>query len=316
MSLHRSCCCGEPSDCSATCCNTSYTVAPFNLPYTFERTVTGTSCGQGYCYRRSYTIALNVIHGGGTVLTRTVLAGGASCCYRGTTTLQVTGTVTIEEVFEAGNNLCPPPDNLGKTVVHTYNFDRDVCACFTVTCSNKIDACNYTHAPGLQHTLEVGDFVIVCDHEGFTADCDTCPTPYGPWQLRSVGARFAWSSDVGCLTALANKKCLGWWPPADQACGPVGEYGLCYANLQTNVASAGPFGIVQQEECDQGRIDNCTDDSFGGVFLPTIFTGEPPAISNLLQSPCPNVDTDYNPCPTINIAIRQQGGCPFSWAYL
>jgi hypothetical protein len=118
------------------------------------------------------------------------------------------------------------------------------------------------------------------------------------------------------LTALANKKCLGWWPPADQACGPVGEYDLCYTNLEFNVLAAGPFGIVLQEECDQGKIVNCTDDSFAGVFLPTILPGDPPEINSALQSACTNVDTDYSPCPTINIAIRQQGGCPFSWAYL
>jgi len=319
--LSRQCCCGEPSLCSAFCCASSYAVSNFTIPYIFEKTITGTSgvdCGQGYCFRRSYQLNLTITKDRAFVVTKFTLPSG-DCCYRGTGIVTIAGTLMIEEAFE-GISICPPPYNVPYTLNNSYTFEWDVCACITVTCKDKIDGCNGTTAPALYHSLEIGDFVIVCNHEGIEADCDSCPTPYGPFELRSVGARHGWSSSVACLPSVANKQCLGWWPPTDQLCGSGETFGECFDNLVSNIVPAGfnngPFGMVLRPECSAGQDDDpCLDIPLGNRFLPTINFGEPAAITNELKSPCANVDTDYNPCLTINVAVRQQGGCPAFWNY-
>lgn len=314
--LSRQCCCGEGSACSAFCCASSYAVSNFTFPYTFEKTITGTSsvdCGQGYCFRRSYTIELTITKDLPFVVNRTTLAGG-TCCYRGTGYVTVTGQVTIVEAYDGISSLCPPPFNAPYAQTHVYTFEWQVCACITVNCVTKLDHCTGVTVPALQHTLEIGDFVVWCNHEGWEGDCDTCPVFYGPFEIRSVGARLAWSSDVKCLTAVGEKNCLGWYPPTQQYCG--GEGTECYAALEDNAALHGPFGLVLRPECSAGRDDDpCIDQYYPNKWCPTIGFGEPPAIAVQLRSPCANVDTDYNPCNTINVAVRQQGGCPMFWSY-
>lgn len=313
--LSRQCCCEPGPACSAFCCASSYVVGNFTLGYLFEKTITGSSgvdCGQGYCLRRSYTIDLNIVKDTAFVVTKTVLAGG-ECCYRGTGEVTVTGTVTVTEAFD-GISICPPPYNVPSTSEHVYTFEWQVCACITVNCDAKINHCAGMTAPALQHTLEIGDFVVYCNHEGIDADCDSCPVPYGPVELRCVGGRFAWSSSVACLPSVADRQCLGWWPPTQQLCGA--EATTCFFALESNVLLNGPFGIVQRPECAAGRDDApCIDEILGDRLLPTINFGEPAAITNELKSACANVDTDFNPCNTINFAVRQQGGCPLFWTY-
>jgi hypothetical protein len=315
--LSRQCCCGEGSPCSAFCCASSYAVQNFTFGYQFNKVISGVpsvDCGQGFCFRRSYNIALTITKDLPFVVTRTTLTGG-ECCYRGTGEVTITGTVTIDEVFD-GLSICAPPYDSYHAVSNTYTFEHQVCACITVRCWPKVDHCTGATAPALQHTLEIGDFVVTCSHEGIDGDCDTCPQPYGPYELRSVGARLAFSSDVACLPAVTNRQCLGWYPRTEQLCGSGDAYGLCYTNLEANVLLNGPFGITTRPECTAGRDDvPCVDDAFVSRFLPTINTGETAAITNMLQSPCVDVDDGFAPCYGLNFAVQQLGGCPAFWSY-
>lgn len=217
---------------------------------------------------------------------------------------------------------CPPPNDVPRVVIHTYTFEHEVCACITVRCVAKLDHCTGATAPALQHTLEIGDFVITCSHESMgEGNCDTCPTPGpGPVQLRSVGARLAFSSSVACLPAVTNRQCLGWWPPTQQLCGTGEAFGTCYTNLENNLVASGtyhgPFGIVELPECTAGRDDYpCLDDLF--PFNETFQHARSyiPSLDVQLTSPCATVDDSYVfPCGRV-ISIRQQGGCPQFWTY-
>lgn len=300
------------------CCASSYAVNDFTLNYLYERIVSGSptiDCGQGYCYRRSYTIDLSITKEPGFVVTKTVLSGG-ECCYRGTGSVTITGTVQFEEFFD-GISICPPPYNVGWNQTHTFRFERTTCACITVRCDSKVDHCDGTSAPALQHTLEIGDFVVECSAEYVEADCDTCPVPMGPFSLRCIGGRFAFKSSVNCLNVVTDRECLGWWPKTQQYCGDGEAYGPCFYNLEEAVVTHGPFAIITETECAEGIDDYpCLDGGAAPFGLVLETRGdEIPAILTQLQSPCANVDTDYTPCIGINVAIRQQGGCPFHWTY-
>lgn len=319
--LSRQCCCGEGSSCSAFCCASSYAVSNFTIPYLFERIITGTPCTE--CFRRSYTLDLTITKNLPLVVTRHPVSSGG-CCYRGTGFVTVAGTLTIEEQWLGNGPPCPPPFDSPVNATYTYSFDRQVCACITVNCRPKLDHCTGTDAPALQHTLEIGDFVVTCSHEGFEGDCDTCPTNYGPYQLRSAGARVAFSSSIDCLNAIGDKQCLGWYPPTQQLCGSGESYGTCYQNLEANLLPIGfylgPFGIAFRPECTPGDDDDsCLDVPLPSVFLRTSAGTSTSAVIEALrvqlESPCANVDTDYDPCSTVNVAVRQQGGCPAFWSY-
>jgi hypothetical protein len=315
--LSRQCCCGEGSACSAMCCNSSYAVSNFTIPVIFEKTMTGNAngadCGQGFCSRRSYQMDFTIQKVLPLVVTKVALSEGG-CCYRGTGYVTITGSITIDDAWD-GASIFPPPYNVAGYSSATYTFEKEVCVCITVRCYPKLDHCEGVTAPALQHTLEIGDWVMWCSHEGQGGgDCDTPPSNYGPIQLRCIGARFAFSSDVNCLAAVGDKQCLGWWPPTQQLCPGVGT--SCFTNLEFNTLTNGPFAVAELPECTPDRDDeSCIDPLVPLAFLKTINFGEPAYITNLLKSPCGNVDTDYNACSSINVAVRFLGGCPLFWSY-
>lgn len=319
--LSRQCCCGEGTPCSAFCCASSYAVNPFTVTYLYEKVSQTKPALCNLCRVTNHTLQLTATKSGPFVVTKTTLFGGG-CCYRGYGTVTVTGQLDIEELWDPSGLPCPPPNDVPRVVNHTYTFEHEVCACITVRCVSKLDHCTGVTAPALQHTLEIGDFTIWCSHESMgDGDCDSCPTPGpGPVQLRSVGARLAFSSSVSCLPSVANRQCLGWWPPTQQLCGDGETFGTCYVNLENNLlptgAYMGPFGIVEQPECTAGRDDvPCVDDLFPGYddfqhAMPFI-----PYLDVQLKGPCATMDDSYTQPCGVTISVRQQGGCPEFWTY-
>jgi hypothetical protein len=321
MSNHRWCCCGEGSPCSAFCCASSYVVNPFTVTYLYEQIANVLPVPCINCRLTNHTLQLTATKSGPFVVSRTNL-GGSDCCYRGYGTVTITGSLDIEELWDPSGLPCPPPNDVPRVLTHNYTFMHEVCACITVRCVGNLIHCDGVEKLALQHTLEIGDFTIWCSHESMgDGDCDSCPTMGpGPVQLRSVGARLAFSSSVNCLPAVTNRECLGWWPPTDQWCGDGEAFGSCYVNLENNLlpigSYMGPFGIVEQLECSDGRDDfACVDDLFPSN---TVFQHALPLIPYLdvqLKSPCATMDDSYTlPCGQ-TVSVRQQGGCPQFWTY-
>jgi hypothetical protein len=313
MSNHRWCCCDEPTPvCGDFCCNTSYVTSQFTLNYLFEFVITGNNSGctsVGFDFRRHYTIDLQFV-------VDPIVVTKYGCCYRGRGDVAVTGTVTMTEDYE-GAVICPPPFDAPWTRTNTWQVEQTTCACISAICQSYVPHCEGVSGPAIQHTLEIGDFVVECGMTYYLGDYDTCPVEYGPFGLRCIGGRFAFKTDIDCLNLVGQHECMGWYPPTQQWCGTegVGELlGGCFNHLESNTIQHGPFAMVLIEECSPGLDDfSCVDAQHAIALLPTL-TG-PSNIQVLLQSACANVDTDYDPCTTLNVAVRQQGGCPTWWTY-
>lgn len=304
---HKCCCADVPSLCDRLCCSTSYNVGNFSFNYMMAYTITGTTCNQLYCFKRNYSISLTFQKTGAFVVSLDTAQSGSACCYTGTGNILVTGTVTVEEILIA-NNQCSPPGPFVNT--NTYTVNQETCCCISATplCLQSAQTCTGIVGPALIHQLEIGDFVVTCNHEGIVGDCDTCMSQYGPYGLRCIGGRFSWASNIDCLDVVTPTGSLGWHYP-QIVCGKS----PCFSNI--SLLDGGPFAIHLIDECSAGVDDHSCTDQNGARFLDTRPTNIPQTIDDELVGPCTNVDSDFEPCSTINISVQQQGNPLGFWAY-
>ena len=315
MSLQRSCCCGEPEICTVCECNTSYAVSGINLSYQFQRYKTNAnqSCT---CRYYEYNLVLSFTPATAVVVTK--VAGGG-CCYRGRFTVNVTGFLDLWQHYDSGS-YCPPKLDLQNA----YQISTTTCACITVVCNSKTDVCNGpSRAQSLVHTIEIGDFVIECNANLITAgDCDSC-SQSGSYQLRCLGGRFQYSTDVGCLSSLSGVAFMGFHGNSQQFCGtggPVENPGACYLNLESSIPNVGPFAVFAEEECDTGAPDvSCTDPLITSTAARTFDPSWAESLRVSLQSPCGSTDWSgrlfpLTVCPDEYDIL--QSGAPGFWNYL
>lgn len=246
--IHQACCCDNPNPCSDSCnFGSSYAVTGIAGSYRWQQNVaTNSSCGQ-VCLFKEHDLQLSWAQLGTMTVTRSNVSG--VCCYKGTGTVTVSGTLTIVQTYTGGPPGCP-----AQTRTDTYTFTRDVCCMVTVTCGGAF-SCGWTPATavGWTHSLHIGDFLITCSHSDYTGDCDTCVSA-ADVALRCIGGVVSHLSDLKALNTItkAQTGCLGYY-----------TYGICngdpYTAMHANVANYGPFGIVTDEECsEQDPYQSCT----------------------------------------------------------
>jgi hypothetical protein len=252
--LSMQCCCElEPPDCSGACeCATSYSVDSIAFPYRYQREVDfgsnwncNTCPSQALCSTEYHEMNMSVALFAPFTITRTA---APECCYVGTGTVVVTGTLKLGWIYDCG--ISPR-----KEVEVDYSFERTTCVCVTVTCQ-----------PGPPGTaavwvvqIEVGDFIVTCTHDQwFTGDCDTpwvypLPTPVA---IRCGGGSVRYEAPLRCLDTLFPSEftCGGY---SGQRPCPVGD--PCF-DIAGGANPRGPFGSFFEEECSTGQDDDpCLD---------------------------------------------------------
>lgn len=286
-----------------------------NLSYQFQRYKTNSnqSC---VCRYIEQNLVLTFTPASAVVVTK--VAGGG-CCYRGRFTVNVNGFLDLSQHYDSGT-YCPPKVDYNNA----YTINTTTCACITVVCNSKTDVCGQpSRAQSLVHTIEIGDFEVECNANLITAgDCDSCMQE-GSYQLRCIGGRFQYSTDVGCLDDLSGVAFMGFHGNSQQLCGsggPVSQPGACYANLDTSIANVGPFAIFAEEECDsQAEPVSCTDPLITSTAARTFDPAWNESLRVSLQSPCGSTDWSGRLLPNTTCLDEYdvlQSGAPGFWAYL
>ena len=310
-SFAQGCCCGGdggltcPGSCSFA---SSYTVSQITGGYSYQASTSQYSgCGQTCSFVDHHLQISWVQLNAPTTMTRVTDAATGRCCYQGSGTLAVTGSLELTQLHTGG----PPPCQDPTTETDTYYFAHDVPFTLTVTCTGPLPGCSRTPttANAWRHTLHICDFPIVCNMEVLGGDCDTCPTN-APFSLRCCGGTVSYISDLGALPAVdQDSGCLGYW----QA-GTLCDGTAPYPAMASNAGTFGPFAIFLDEECsEQDPQDPCTMGIQTQCWLPHI------GACNLLSSPwlcdlnaqlqsyCGSTDWSDGPGPGCIFDVIQSG---------
>jgi len=267
-------------------------------------------CGQT-CLFQGHALTVNWQQIGSMTVTRQSVGG--ICCYKGTATIRVYGSLQIDQTYTGG-----PPGCDAQSQTNTYTFDRDVCATITVSCGG-VYSCGWTPAtpPGWTHTIHIGDFLVTCSHDQFAGDCDTCLS-VNQIALRCVGGTVSYLSDLKALNTItkAQTGCLGYYARGD--CGTE-----TYAAMHANTAVHGPFGIVSDEECsEQDEYQSCTLGvrPTGNVCLnrfdcDNLSTPYLCIVDTLTKSFCGGTDESVGPNANCLTDILQTGCGQITWLY-
>ena len=323
MSNHSMmCCCELPiDDCADSCdCASSYAVNAINLTYRWQREVnlgSGWSCsacpanesGCGHTYEdfQATTQLLTPF----TITKQTFGTGSTQvCCYRGTGTIRIYGSLNIGWEYYCGEQNCPTTSR-----DETFTFDRETCVCVQVVCAPGNPGCaGLPSGPKWLVAVEIGDFIVTCSYDQWQIpfDCD----PYCPYDLqdpkaiRNGGASVLFSVPLKCLTNILSGdwSCLGWHNTV--VCGdptPPSQGGnACFENSGAANPN-GPFGMDLEGECLPGVDDeDCIDapisagstsflnhnlpstvpQPFCGTFNETVYFCNGNAFRDLSQSTC------------------------------
>ena len=265
MNLSMQCCCEvTPADCSESCeCATSYTINALQGQYRYEETLdygslwSCSAClSQGNCSATWWGIQVAWALVGPMVITRCPSPSGVGCCYRGTGTVRVQGSVDYTYKWQC-NDLpgCPAFES-----TQTWTFDTETCVCVTVTCeaspTGSNVGCNGS-VPGAawRHNVQIGDFIVTCSAElWYDSGCDpVCPVQASPVALRCQGGSVDYLTPLVCLNTLmpADWLCAGWMVDDPSCCALPGT---CFTTVGRN-ARRGPFGVQLEGECSPGQDD-------------------------------------------------------------
>lgn len=315
-----SCCCegGPPGEnCPLACTfDATYGVQGVAGSYSWSQQATQTSgCGQA-CLFVSHDIQVNWAQVGTWNVTRVNPGGGLPCCYQGAGTVAVYGTLTVVTTYTGG----PPPCDDPFTVTTTYDFEADVPATITVSCTGPVPSCSYAlpGSRGWHHTLHICDFPITCSHDVYEGDCDTCPTA-SPFALHCGGLTVSYLSDMVALDAIGigQSGCLGWWNW--RQCGGAPPY----PSMLVNVAAFGPAAVFLREECgEQDPYEPCSLGNQTSCYLShniecdLLTTPWLCTLSDEIRNRCGSVDWSGGPAPGCVVDIIQ-GGCAggLPWTY-
>jgi hypothetical protein len=315
------CCCeGTPQDCADSCdCASSYLVNAISLTYRWQKEVdigsawncnscpSEASCGHIYEDFAATTQLLTPF-----TITKQTLGTGSNqvCCYRGTGTIRVYGTLNIGWEYYCGEEECPVTSR-----DETFIFDRETCVCVHVVCAPNASGCvALPSGPKWAVTVEIGDFIVTCSYDQWQVpfDCD----PYCPFDLqqpraiRSGGASVQFVVPLKCLTSILSGEwsCNGWQNRL--VCGdptsPSQGGDACFDNSGA-ANGKGAFGMRLESECSPGLDDeDCIDEPVnpgGTSFLDHRLPSTVP------QPKCGSWSESLNVCNGLIRTERAQSGC-------
>lgn len=317
-SYAQACCCegGSDIDCPGSCNHAaSYQVTQITGSYRFQSYVSDYSgCGQD-CLFVEHDLQLNWVQLAPITVTKVSNPASTKCCYQGSGTMIVTGSLLVNQIHTGGPSPCQDP----YVQTDTFNFEHDVPFTITVTCTGPVPGCTRTPTTSRawNHTLHICDFPIACSFEKVDGDCDTCPTSTA-LSLRCGGGTVSYITDLGALPAVdQDSGCLGYWQP-----GLLCNGNAPYPAMAANAGAYGPFAIFLDGECsEQDPQDPCTLSVQTQCFLPH------DADCDLLVSPwlcplradlrsyCGGTDWSGGPAPDCRFDVLQSGCTTMPWRY-
>jgi hypothetical protein len=319
VSNHSMMCCCEipPADCADSCdCASSYAVNAINLTYSWQREVNlgggwncscpdSQGCGHTYENFQATTQLLTPF----TVSKVTTSPG--VCCYRGTGTIRVYGTLNLGWEYYCGQQNCPTTFK-----DDTFTFDRETCVCVHVVCDPNASGCVGLPAGAKWLvTVEIGDFIVTCSYDVWDVpfDCDPyCPfDTQQPQAIRNGGGAVQFVVPLKCLSSILSGEwsCNGW--QNSTVCGdptPPAQGGNACFNNSGSQNVRGPFGMDLEAECSPGQDDDdCIDTpissgGFGG-FLTHLLGG------GIAQPKCGTFGETVYFCNGNAYRERSQGTC-------
>lgn len=273
------CCCDiETPVCENTCrCASSYSVDSLQGSYSYTNELDHgsfwncSSCPGYACYETWHEITVNWELVDPMTLTEVSIPGSlpAACCYKGTGTVRVYGSIKITERYRCGptgESGCPDWEE-----VHDIPFDKQTCVCLTVKCGTVPDCLGLHAGAGWIHQVEIGDFIATCSIElrGGYADCERCyddpPPGFGPISIRVHGGVVAYKTPLSkCHDGLlaSDWSCLGFRRYLDNCPTQDPDFpeNNCFNNMPLSYVFVGPFGLTPAGECSEGQDDTpCVD---------------------------------------------------------